>query len=106
MVRRLSAIEFEGFTWEERFIKIATSFDFAAAGKDYCTRSYFSDPDEWLNMFKVKGNGPPGIWRAIMPVPANESDEQGLSMAAIRADWRRGERSKMPTPAATHWAGR
>jgi 3-(3-hydroxy-phenyl)propionate hydroxylase len=84
MVRRSSAIEFEGFTWEERFIKIATSFDFAAAGKDYCTRSYFSDPDEWLNMFKVKGNGPPGIWRAIMPVPANESDEQALSMAAIQ----------------------
>ena len=84
LVRRLSEIEFEGFTWEERFIKIATSFDFAGAGKGYCTRSYFSDPDEWLNMFKVKGNGPPGIWRAIMPVPADESDEQALGMAAIQ----------------------
>jgi 3-(3-hydroxy-phenyl)propionate hydroxylase len=84
MVRGLSAIEFEGFTWEERFIKIATSFDFAGAGKDYCSRSYFSDPDEWLNMFKVKGSGPPGIWRAIMPVSADESDEQALSMAAIQ----------------------
>src|SRR6204780_3194518 len=35
-------------------------------------------------MFKVKGNGPPGIWRAIMPVPADESDEQALGMAAIQ----------------------
>jgi 3-(3-hydroxy-phenyl)propionate hydroxylase len=83
-VRRLAEIEFEGFTWEERFIKIATSFDFVGTGSGYCTRNYFSDPDEWLNMFKVKGNGPPGIWRAIMPVPAGESDEQALSMEAIQ----------------------
>ena len=83
-VRRLADIAFEGFTWEERFIKIATSFDFIGAGKGYCTRNYFSDPDEWLNMFKVKGDGPPGIWRAIMPVPAGESDEQALSMEGIQ----------------------
>jgi 3-(3-hydroxy-phenyl)propionate hydroxylase len=83
-VRRLAAIDFEGFTWAERFIKIATSFDFVSAGKGYCTRNYFSDPDEWLNLFKVKGNGPPGIWRGIMPVPAGESDEQALGMDAIQ----------------------
>ena len=83
-VRRLADIDFEGFTWEERFIKIATSFDFVGAGQGYCTRNYFSDPDEWLNLFKVKGNGPPGIWRGIMPVPAGESDEQVLSMEAIQ----------------------
>jgi 3-(3-hydroxy-phenyl)propionate hydroxylase len=83
-VRRLADIEFEGFTWEERFIKIATSFDFVSANKDYCTRNYFSDPDEWLNLFKVKGSGPPGIWRGIMPVPGNETDEQALSMEAIQ----------------------
>ncbi len=48
------------------------------------TRNYFSDPDEWLNLFKVKGGGPPGIWRGIMPVPADESDEQALGMASIQ----------------------
>ncbi|MFY9758994.1 MAG: FAD-dependent monooxygenase [Xanthobacteraceae bacterium] len=83
-VRRLAEIDFEGFTWEERFIKIATSFDFVSAGTGYCTRNYFSDPDEWLNLFKVKGNGPPGYWRGIMPVPANESDEQAVSMEGIQ----------------------
>jgi 3-(3-hydroxy-phenyl)propionate hydroxylase len=83
-VRRLADIDFEGFTWEERFIKIATTFDFVGANKDYCTRNYFSDPDEWLNLFKVKGNGPPGIWRGIMPVPAGETDEAALSMAGIQ----------------------
>jgi 2-polyprenyl-6-methoxyphenol hydroxylase-like FAD-dependent oxidoreductase len=83
MVRRLSDIDFEGFTWEERFIKIATSFDFSA-GTGYCTRNYFSDPDEWLNLFKVKGIGPPGYWRGIMPVMAGETDEQALGMDSIQ----------------------
>jgi 3-(3-hydroxy-phenyl)propionate hydroxylase len=83
-VRRLADIDFAGFTWEDRFIKIATSFDFVATGKDYCTRNYFSDPDEWLNLFKVKGNGPPGYWRGIMPVPPDESDEQAQSMESIQ----------------------
>ncbi len=82
-VRRLSDIDFEGFTWEERFIKIATSFDFSA-GTGYCTRNYFSDPDEWLNLFKVKGVGPPGYWRGIMPVMADETDEQALGMDSIQ----------------------
>jgi 3-(3-hydroxy-phenyl)propionate hydroxylase len=54
-VRRLAEIAFDGFTWPERFIKIGTSFDFGATGKGYCTRNYFSDPDEWINLFKAKG---------------------------------------------------
>jgi 3-(3-hydroxy-phenyl)propionate hydroxylase len=83
-VRRLAEIEFEGFTWPERFIKIGTSFDFGATGRGFCTRNYFSDPNEWLNLFKVTGNGPPGIWRGIMPVPPEESDEQALSMDGIQ----------------------
>jgi 3-(3-hydroxy-phenyl)propionate hydroxylase len=83
-VRRLAEIEFEGFTWPERFIKIGTSFDFGATGRGFCTRNYFSDPNEWLNLFKVKGNGPPGIWRGIMPVPPEETDEQALSMDGIQ----------------------
>ncbi|MGH7247811.1 MAG: FAD-dependent oxidoreductase, partial [Pseudomonadota bacterium] len=59
-VRRLAEIAFEGFTWPERFIKIGTHFDFGSTGRGYCTRNYISDPDEWINLFKVKGYGPPG----------------------------------------------
>ena len=43
-VRRLAEIEFEGFTWPERFIKIATSYDFGATGQGFCTRNYFPIP--------------------------------------------------------------
>jgi len=83
-VRRLADIAFEGFTWPERFIKIGTGFDFGTTGRGYCTRNYFSDPDEWINLFKVKGYGPPGIWRGVFPVPATETDEAALSMAGIQ----------------------
>ncbi|GGF54146.1 hypothetical protein GCM10007301_12050 [Azorhizobium oxalatiphilum] len=83
-VRRLAGIEFEGFTWEERFIKIGTQFDFIDAGTGYCTRNYFSDPDEWLNLFKVKGEDETGVWRGIFPVPANEPDEVAMSLAGVQ----------------------
>jgi 3-(3-hydroxy-phenyl)propionate hydroxylase len=84
VVRRLAEIDFEGFTWPERFIKVATNFDFGQTGKGYCTRNYFSDPDEWINLFKVKGWGPPGIWRGVFPVSSKETDEEALSMAGIQ----------------------
>ena len=83
-MRRLADIAFEGFTWPERFIKIGTSFDFGATGQAYCTRNYFSDPDEWINLFKVKGYGPPGIWRGAFPYRRRRSDEEALSMAGIQ----------------------
>ena len=83
-VRRLAEIEFEGFTWPERFIKIGTTFDLLAANQSFCTRNYFFDPDEWLNLFKVKGYGPPGIWRGVFPVPPDESDEAAMSPEGVQ----------------------
>ncbi len=83
-VRRLAGIEFEGFTWPERFIKIGTTFDFGATGKGLCNRNFFSDPNEWLNLFKVKGYGPPGIWRGVFPVPADETDEAAMSPESVQ----------------------
>ena len=83
-VRKLAGIAFEGFTWPERFIKIGTTYDFLAADRGYCTRNYFSDPQEWLNLFKVKGPGEPGIWRGIFPTRVDESDAEALSPEAVQ----------------------
>jgi 3-(3-hydroxy-phenyl)propionate hydroxylase len=82
-VRHLADIAFEGFTWPERFVKIATTFDFGASGRGYCTRNYFSDPVEWLNLFKVKGDGS-GIWRGVFPVPADESEQGATSTEGVQ----------------------
>ncbi len=84
-MRKLAGIEFEGFTYPERFIKIATSFDFGTVNRDLVLRNYFSDPDEWCNLFKVRGKRPPGLWRAIFPVGNEEPDEVALSPERLEA---------------------
>jgi len=78
-VRKLAGIDFGGFTYPEKFIKIATTFDFGTVNHDLVLRNYFSDPDEWCNLFKVRGKREPGLWRAIFPVDDQEDDAVALS---------------------------
>lgn len=84
-VRRSQSIEFQGFTYPEHFIKIATSFDFGAEHPHYAFRNYFSDPDEWCNLFKVRGESPGGLWRAIFPTGREETEEQALDAEGVEA---------------------
>ena len=84
VVRKQSDIAFDGFTWPERFIVLTTPFDFEAA-HGLCFRSYFADPDEWCNCFKVSADGPPGLWRTVFPTDPDLSEEQLLSDAAVHA---------------------
>jgi 3-(3-hydroxy-phenyl)propionate hydroxylase len=82
-VRKCLDIEFEGYTWPERFLVLTTLFDFQAA-LDCCPRSYISDPEEWTNLFKVMGDDLEGRWRAVFPVRESESDEGAISETAVR----------------------
>jgi len=84
VVRKQSDIAFEGFTWPERFIVLTTPFDFGAAN-GLCFRSYFADPDEWCNCFKVSADGPPGLWRTVYPANPDQCEEQLMSDAAVQA---------------------
>ena len=84
-VRKEAEIEFVGFTYPERFVKIATTFDFYSADRGYCMRNFLSDPDEWANLFHVPGQGPPGIWRMVFPTRVGETDEECLSEKGVQA---------------------
>jgi 3-(3-hydroxy-phenyl)propionate hydroxylase len=84
VVRKACGIEFEGFTWPERFIVLTTPFDFEAE-RGYCPRSYFADPEEWCNCFKVSANGPPGLWRTVYPTDPAANDEALMSDEAVQA---------------------
>jgi 3-(3-hydroxy-phenyl)propionate hydroxylase len=77
-VRKLANIDFKGFRYPEKFIKIATIFDFAEENPHLVFRNYFSDPEEWCNLFKVHGERKPGLWRAIFPMRPNEEEEVAL----------------------------
>ena len=83
-VRKSLGIEFEGFTWPERFLVITTPFDFAAA-LGCCFRNYMAGPQEWTNLFKVAGDDLKGRWRAVFNTREDESDEEALSEASVRA---------------------
>ena len=84
IVRKQSGIAFDGFTWPERFIVLTTPFDFERSS-GYCYRSYFADPDEWCNCFKVSADGPPGLWRTVYPTNPALSEEELMSDAAVQA---------------------
>ena len=83
-VRKALDIEFEGYTWPERFLVITTRFDFQAA-LGCCFRNYMADPQEWTNLFKVSGDDLKGRWRAVFNTREEEKDEEALSDAAVRA---------------------
>jgi 3-(3-hydroxy-phenyl)propionate hydroxylase len=82
-VRKAAGIAFEGFTYPERIIKIGTSFDFGTTGKGFCTRNYFFDPNEWLNLFKVRLRPARHLAR-VLPVPAGETDEAAMSPESVQ----------------------
>jgi 3-(3-hydroxy-phenyl)propionate hydroxylase len=82
-VRKSLGIEFKGYTWPERFVVLTTPFDFAQE-RGCCFRSYFSDPDEWANLFKVAGDDGRGLWRAVFPSRSDESDDEALGDAGAQ----------------------
>jgi 3-(3-hydroxy-phenyl)propionate hydroxylase len=69
-VRKAIGIAFEGFTYPERCMIIGTPYDFAADG--YAYRNYIADPREWYNLFKISWQGPPGIYRLVVPLHPDE----------------------------------
>lgn len=84
LVRKAAGIDFEGFTFPEQFMVLTTPFDFES-NKGYCYRSYFADPNEWCNCFKVAADGPPGLWRTVYPADPEATEEHLLNDEAVQA---------------------
>lgn len=83
-IRKALGIDFEGYTWPERFLVLTTLNDFESV-LGCCYRNYFADPREWFNLFKVAGDDGKGRWRAVFPTQADESDEQALGDESAHA---------------------
>src|SRR4051812_14772462 len=82
-VRKCLDIEFEGYTWPERFLVLTTLVDIGKA-LGCCERTYISDPEEWINLFKVTGDDFRGRWRAVFPTRESETDEEAFSEESVR----------------------
>lgn len=87
-VRKSQGIDFPGFTWEERFIIVASYFDYEVAD-NYRYRNYLADPDRWCSVFKIPGPEGPGntngMWRNLFPITTDEPDDVVTSPEYIRA---------------------
>jgi 3-(3-hydroxy-phenyl)propionate hydroxylase len=82
VVRRGLGVAFEGFTWEERFLVASTPYDLGAHG--FTRAGYVADPEHWAIVFQVPGDGPPGLWRIVFPVPAATEEASALDPDAIQ----------------------
>lgn len=73
-VRRSLGIEFEGFTWPERFLVLSTRFDFSAAIPGLASVSYVADPMRWHFLLQI-----PDLWRVMFPIAPDTTDDVALS---------------------------
>lgn len=76
--RRALDIEFEGFTYPERFLVISTDFEYAEHLPKLSYVNYCSDPQEWCVLLRV-----PTLWRVLFPTRADESDEEVMQDDAV-----------------------
>jgi 3-(3-hydroxy-phenyl)propionate hydroxylase len=72
-VRRSLDIEFEGFTWPERFLVLSTPYDFKTRFPDLVSVNYVAAPQDWYFLLKI-----PNMWRVMFPVDAGVSDETAV----------------------------
>lgn len=83
-VRKSLNMEFEGFTWPERFLVMTTPVDFTALRPGVSSVSYVADPDRWYFLLQILG-----AWRVMMPVPAEISDAEAQSEEYVSSSIRR-----------------
>jgi 3-(3-hydroxy-phenyl)propionate hydroxylase len=82
-VRKTLGTEFEGFTWPERILVVSTTYDLAPHG--FTDNAYVADPEEWVALFKMPHNGPPGIWRLAFPTDTAIPEDEVLSADFVEA---------------------
>jgi 3-(3-hydroxy-phenyl)propionate hydroxylase len=80
-VRHTMGVDFEGFTWPERFLVASTPYDLAPHG--FTPNAYVSDPVEWAAIFKMPHEGPPGLWRVLVPTDPEMPEEALLDAAYV-----------------------
>jgi 3-(3-hydroxy-phenyl)propionate hydroxylase len=80
-VRKALGIEFEGFTWPERFLVVSTPFDFYSVVPDLDSVSYVADPEQWHFYLQI-----PGLWRMMFPIKPEVPDETATTREFAQAN--------------------
>jgi 3-(3-hydroxy-phenyl)propionate hydroxylase len=76
IVRKWLGLNFEGFTWEEKFLCFSTRLPLDEHLPGLCRVNYMADPREWVVLLQA-----PTAWRVLVPATEADSDEWLLSDA-------------------------
>lgn len=74
IVRKLLGIEFDGFTYPEKFLCLTTPEPLENYFDDLAWVNYVSDPDQWQVILRV-----PSLWRVLVPVSEDDADADLLA---------------------------
>jgi 3-(3-hydroxy-phenyl)propionate hydroxylase len=71
IVRKWLGIEFDGFTYPEKFLCLSTDTELSDHLPNLAYVNYVSDPEEWLVLLRV-----PKLWRVLLPADNGQSDDE------------------------------
>ena len=74
LVRKLLEIDFDGFTYPEKFLCLTTPAPLEEKIEDLEAVNYISDPEQWHVILRV-----PSLWRVLVPADGGLNDQQLLS---------------------------
>lgn len=78
-VRKSQSIDFEGWTYEDRYLVVSTPFELLDAIPDLALINYVADPKEWLVLLRTKP-----LWRVLFPIAEPETDAEALTPDAVQ----------------------
>ncbi|MGJ8686879.1 MAG: FAD-dependent oxidoreductase, partial [Spongiibacteraceae bacterium] len=79
-VRKGAGIGFGGFTYDEKFLVLSTSFAFEDVFENLAWVNYVSDPEEWCVILRTEK-----LWRVLIPTQPGDDDSMLLSDDFIQA---------------------
>lgn len=74
VVRKLMGVNFEGFTYPEKFLCLTTKEPLEEHLVNLALVNYVSDPEEWTVLLRV-----PSLWRVLVPADETDPDSYLLS---------------------------
>lgn len=75
-IRKLLEIDYLGFTYDEKFLVVSTSFPFEEVFEDLAWVNYVSDPDEWCVILRTEK-----IWRVLFPVKLEKDGDNAVFLS-------------------------
>jgi 3-(3-hydroxy-phenyl)propionate hydroxylase len=74
LVRKWLGVNFEGFTYSEKFLTLSTAWPIERCFEDLAYVNYMADAKEWCVLLRV-----PTVWRVLVPATETDTDADLLS---------------------------